>query len=160
MMIPPGITIRRATLEDRDRVVRQQIQSQNEEAGFHASRERGEAIEGVAWDLIHQRGGFVLIAEHSGALVGHVGGATTVDPSPFFNADWQHYALIFDLYVQPAYRRKGIGMALVSQMLSVLEKLGATRFRIVGLAGNPAALALYRRLGFRDYEVTLERNLT
>jgi len=159
MILPPGITIRRATLDDRDRVVHQQIASQDEEARFHPSRERGEAIAGIAWDLIHQRGGFVLIAEHHGALVGHVGGATTIDPSPFFNADWQHYALIFDLYVLPSYRRKGIGAALVSQMLAALENLGATRFRIVGLASNPAALALYRGLGFADYEVTLERNL-
>ena len=35
---------------------------------------------------------------------------------------------------------------------------GATRFRIVGLASNPAALALYRELGFSEYEITLERN--
>lgn len=159
MILPAGITIRRATPEDRDRVVQQQVLSQDEEASFHISRESGAAIEGMAWDLIHQRGGFVLIAEHSGALIGHVGGATTVDPSPFFNANWQHYALIFDLYVQPAYRRKGVGMALVRQMSDALEALGATRFRIVGLASNPAALALYRRAGFTDYEVTLERNL-
>lgn len=153
------IIIRRATLDDRARVINQQVQSQDEEASFHESRERGAAIEGVAWDLIHQRGGFILIAEAGGVLIGHVGGATTTDPSPFFNADWQHYALVFDLYVQPSYRRKGIGKALVAQMLHALEALGARRFRIVGLASNPAALALYRGLGFSDYEITLERNV-
>lgn len=158
MLRSPNITIRRATLDDRARVINQQVQSQDEEASFHASRERGQAIEGVAWDLIHQRGGFILIAEANGVLIGHVGGATTVDPSPFFNSDWQHYALIFDLYVQPTHRRRGIGTALVKYMLEALTALGAKRFRIVGLAGNPSALGLYRKLGFTDYEITLERN--
>jgi ribosomal protein S18 acetylase RimI-like enzyme len=158
--LPETVVIRRAHDGDRLRVVAQQIDSQNEEATFHESRVSGEAIAGIAWEMIHQRGGCMLIAEESGELIGHVGGALTRDVSPFFKNNWQEYAMIFDLYVAPNHRRRGIGKAMVQQMMALLKEAGATRFRIVGLAANPAALSLYRACGFFDYEITLEHNIS
>lgn len=153
-----AITIRPATQADRDRVTAQQVASQNEELGFHASRAAGESIKGLAWELIHQRHGFVMIAEENGTLIGHVGGALVNDASLFLKPSWHQYGLIFDLYVQPQHRRRAIGSALVHAVLNQLKTQGAKRFRIVGLSGNMPALNLYRKLGFTDYEVTLELN--
>ncbi len=159
--MPPSeaFTIRQATLSDKDRVTAQQIDSQNEEARLHPSRMEGGVISGVAWEMIHSGGGFILIAEKNGELIGHVGGSITRQPSPFFKAQWHEYAMIFDLYVTPAHRRQGIARALVKQMMQVLASRGANHVRIVGLSNNQAALALYRALGFSDYEITLERGL-
>lgn len=156
--LPEGLVIRRAEPADKPAVAAQQIDSQNEEARLHPSREVGQKIAGVAWDMIHQRGGCMLIAEDNGKLIGHIGGAITRDASPFFNAAWQEYAMIFDLYVAPSHRRLGIGRLLVKAIMLFLKNAGARRFRIVGLIGNDIALALYRDMGFTDYEVTLERN--
>jgi len=153
----PNLTIRPATDADKEIVIRNQVASQDEEASLHPSRQRGESIRGVAWDMIHARQGLILLAEIDGRIIGHVGGAHALDTSPFFLPEWQHYSLIFDLYVLPEFRRKKIGSALVREMLRCLENSGATRIRIVGLAGNPAALALYREIGFAPYEVTMEK---
>lgn len=156
--LKPSITMRLAESTDRVRVVEQQVASQNEEAGFHPSRTAGEEIKGLAWELIHQRGGFIMLAEENGILIGHAGGALVTDASLFLKPNWHSYGLIFDLYVRPEYRRKQIGSALVKAVMQELTYKGATHFRIVGLSGNDAALNLYRKLGFTDYEVTLERN--
>jgi ribosomal protein S18 acetylase RimI-like enzyme len=152
-----NLIIRTATDADKETVIANQVASQEEEASFHPSRQRGEAIRGVAWEMIHARQGIILVAEQNGQIIGHVGGAHALDASPFFLPEWQHYSLIFDLYILPAHRRKGIGSMLVREMLSRLEASGATRIRIVGLANNPAALALYRAIGFAPYEVTMEK---
>jgi ribosomal protein S18 acetylase RimI-like enzyme len=156
----PAINYRLATQADRDCVIAQQVDSQNEEAALHPSRVQGEAIAGVAWDMLHARGGFMIIAERDGALVGHIGGAPVHDGSPFFVDAWRDYALMFDLYVRPEARRAGIGRNLVEAMRKSLQALGVTRLRIVGLSNNVAALALYQSCGFQPYEVTLEQSLT
>jgi ribosomal protein S18 acetylase RimI-like enzyme len=156
--LPNNLTIRIATAADKDRVTTQQVDSQNEELSLHASRATGESIKGLAWELIHQRGGFVIIAEDNGTLIGHVGGAIVGDASLFLKPDWHQYGLIFDLYIKPEYRRQHLGSALVEAVMHALRNKGVKRFRIVGLAQNEAALRLYRKTGFTDYEMTLEYN--
>jgi len=153
----PNLIIRPATDADKEIVVRNQVASQDEEASLHPSRQRGESIRGVAWEMIHARQGLILLAELDGRIIGHVGGAHALDNSPFFLPQWQHYSLIFDLYVLPEFRRQKIGSQLVREMAKRLQDSGATRIRIVGLAGNPAALALYQAMGFTPYEITMEK---
>ncbi len=153
----PAPSIRRATSADHDAVVALQVDSQNEEAALHPSRASGEEVRGVAWEMIHLRQGLMFVAEAEGTLVGHVGGAHVLDSSPFFKPEWRHYGLIFDLYVRPEFRRRGLAKQLVHAISDALLESGAHRLRIVGLANNDAALALYRGLGFSDYEVTLEK---
>lgn len=58
-------------------------------------------------------------------------------------------AEIDDLGVAPAVRGRGIGAALVSELLDRLDRLGASPVRLRTEAHDPAgALRLYRRLGF------------
>lgn len=154
-----NLIIRPATDADKETVIAHQVASQDEEAAFHPSRQSGEAIRGVAWNMIHARAGIVLVAELNGQIIGHVGGAHALDTSPFFLPEWQHYSLIFDLYVLPAFRRQKIGAALVREMTTLLVAAGAKRIRIIGLANNPAALKLYEAAGFAPYEVTMEKIL-
>ena len=156
-MQPELLRIRPATLDDKDAVIANQVASQNAEASFHPSRQSGEAIEGTAWSMIHARHGTILVAEYDGAIIGHVGGAHAHDPSPFFLPEWQHYALIFDLYVQPAFRRHKVGLTLVKEMEARLKEAGAKTIRIIALSGNDAAQKLYAEAGFAPYEITMEK---
>lgn len=65
---------------------------------------------------------------------------------------WARTAEISDLSVHESWQSKGIGTRLIFHLLEA-----ARRYRKVveiGAAqGNPRALALYRRLGFRDDRV-------
>ncbi|HET7795822.1 MAG TPA: GNAT family N-acetyltransferase [Rhizobacter sp.] len=58
------------------------------------------------------------------------------------------------IYVQRDYRRQGAARHL---MLSVFERWPDKRLVVDVLAGNARALAFWRRMGYQDYAVMLER---
>ncbi|MGY4827207.1 N-acetyltransferase family protein [Sphaerotilaceae bacterium SBD11-9] len=58
------------------------------------------------------------------------------------------------IYVQRDYRRQGMARHL---MLSVFERWPDKRLVVDVLAGNARALAFWRRMGYQDYAVMLER---
>jgi GNAT superfamily N-acetyltransferase len=58
------------------------------------------------------------------------------------------------IFVQRDYRRQGTARQL---MLSVFERWPEKRLVVDVLAGNARALAFWRRMGYRDYAVMLER---
>ncbi|HEX3139389.1 MAG TPA: GNAT family N-acetyltransferase [Rhizobacter sp.] len=58
------------------------------------------------------------------------------------------------IYVQREYRRQGTARHL---MLSVFERWPDKRLTVDVLAGNARALAFWRRMGYQDYAVMLER---
>jgi ribosomal protein S18 acetylase RimI-like enzyme len=50
-----------------------------------------------------------------------------------------------DLFVDPAYRRRGIAAALVSRVAGILRAQGTERLEVTA---NPHALGFYRVVGF------------
>jgi ribosomal protein S18 acetylase RimI-like enzyme len=58
------------------------------------------------------------------------------------------------IYVQREYRREGVARHL---MLSLFERWPTKRLTVDVLAGNARALAFWRRMGYQDYAVMLER---
>ena len=63
-----------------------------------------------------------------------------------------HKAFIWGMYVAPAARKRGVGRELVAAALA----FAATELRVrqvtLGVnAANPAAIALYERMGFQTY---------
>ncbi len=57
---------------------------------------------------------------------------------------------ICDLIIGEQWRGQGIGTALISRLIGIAREQGAREVEIGGAVSNPYALALYRRLGFRD----------
>jgi ribosomal protein S18 acetylase RimI-like enzyme len=60
--------------------------------------------------------------------------------------DW----LVIDIGLLPAYRSKGIGSALLMQLLAEAERGGARSVTLHVEQRNVRAHKLYRKLGFRD----------
>jgi len=58
------------------------------------------------------------------------------------------YAELTELYVRVAYRRKGVGLALVRNMEKELARHGVTHIHILTAVRNKPARALYGRLRY------------
>lgn len=54
-----------------------------------------------------------------------------------------------DLFVPPAYRRQGVGQALLRQVAALAVQRGCARFEWAVLDWNTPAIAFYQRLGAR-----------
>ncbi|MBQ9272430.1 MAG: ribosomal protein S18-alanine N-acetyltransferase [Mogibacterium sp.] len=59
-------------------------------------------------------------------------------------------AQIYNIAVDPGFRRKGIGEALLRHMIEKAEADGCSVVNLEVKAGNDAAMELYSRLGFRE----------
>jgi ribosomal protein S18 acetylase RimI-like enzyme len=58
------------------------------------------------------------------------------------------WAELTELYVQPSYRRRGLGRALVQESERMAKERGATEIHLLTGVGNTAGQALYSRLGY------------
>jgi GNAT superfamily N-acetyltransferase len=54
-----------------------------------------------------------------------------------------------DVYVRPAFRKQGIGSALLKQVAQIGARRGCGRFEWTALRWNETALAFYQKLGAR-----------
>jgi len=60
---------------------------------------------------------------------------------------------IMSIAVDPGHRRRGVGTALLSELLRRLKEKGALVARLEVRVSNEAALRLYRKLGFKEIYV-------
>jgi ribosomal protein S18 acetylase RimI-like enzyme len=82
--------------------------------------------------------------------------ARSQEPDPLFEP--ARVLHIHALYVVPAYRRQGIGRALLHELLAWGRSVGCTEAELNVLVDNPAR-ALYRTLGFCEFEIEMTRTL-
>ncbi|MBB1198908.1 ribosomal-protein-alanine N-acetyltransferase [Enterobacteriaceae bacterium 89] len=65
-------------------------------------------------------------------------------------------ATLFNIAVDPAWQRRGLGRELLEQVIDEVEKRGVVTLWLEVRASNVAAIALYESLGFN--EATIRRN--
>lgn len=68
-------------------------------------------------------------------------------------------AELTELYVEPAYRRRGIGRALVRRVEALAIERGATELVLLTGLDNQEAQAFYRNLGYREAALAMDRPL-
>jgi ribosomal protein S18 acetylase RimI-like enzyme len=82
-----------------------------------------------------------FVADEDGSLVGMATGSVSDD-----EPDVMH---LMQMWVEPAYRRRGLGRSLVDAVLTWGRDRASTA-RLDVVLGKDAAVALYTSLGFRD----------
>ena len=70
------------------------------------------------------------------------------------------YGHISSLYVSPQYRRSGVGKRLAETALAWFGERGLDMVQLHVLAGNEAAVAFWRKMGFGDYMLRMHRHRT
>lgn len=136
------------------------VELQDFERGLEPGLPKGEAMADRYLAYVLERcaraAGRIFVAEADDAVVGFVGVLARVVPEP---DEGQAYAYVSDLVVLPAYRRRGIGRALLGRAETYARREGASTLRVGVLAKNEAAARLYRGIGFSDYTFQLSKPL-
>ena len=95
----------------------------------------------------------VVVAEHEGQVIGW--GSLNV-----FNARpaYRHVA-DFSVYVERAWRGKGVGRVLLERLVALGREHGYHKLVLSAFPVNTAGVALYERLGFRTVGIYKEQGL-
>ena len=107
----------------------------------------------IAAAYLAQAGSIVLLAEHEGRTVGLL--------SMFMRLDLYHGGLVCaidELVVEDGFRRQGVGSELLHEAKRRAEDAGCAEISISTLVDNQPAIRLYRRQGFVDEALLLERH--
>ena len=80
-----------------------------------------------------------LVAEVDGEVAGYVGSQSVLDAADMMN-----------IAVAPAYRRQGIGEALVNALVDHLQNNNVIALLLEVRVSNSQAIALYKKLGFEQ----------
>jgi ribosomal protein S18 acetylase RimI-like enzyme len=103
--------------------------------------------------------GIFLVAEADQTIVGvlagyvHQAGDRLVDPA------FDRSAYISDLFVSSAWRRRGVGAALMRAFEQAMRANGLQWLSVCVKSRNRAAHQAYRAYGFEDYETILTKRL-
>ncbi|MBL8922416.1 MAG: GNAT family N-acetyltransferase [Myxococcaceae bacterium] len=103
---------------------------------------------------LRRDGVVLLVAEVQGAVAGYVYGSLE-------ERDWNQlldaHGALHDVFVDAAFRRRGVAKALLLAAIDALEGQGAPRVVLSTSTKNVEAQALFRSLGFRDTMIELTR---
>jgi ribosomal protein S18 acetylase RimI-like enzyme len=77
-------------------------------------------------------------------------------PSVFYP---EPYAELSELFVEEAYRRRGVGRALILYAEALARQAGASELAVLTDHENHAALGLYRSLGYERHDLALRKEL-
>lgn len=96
----------------------------------------------LCWIIVdRQRAGFVLYG---------------IEPHRFLP---RKTGAVYELYVLPEYRGKGVGSACAELVIGELRKASPSKIQLEVIEGNDTAARLWRRLGFRRVSERLTMTL-
>jgi len=95
----------------------------------------------------------LLIAEEGGEIAGYFLGA--IEPAPYYSSE-KSIGLVADTAVDKQYRRRGILRSLFQEALKWFQKKQLKVIELSVDARNNAAVAAWKKLGFKDYKLRLQ----
>ncbi len=107
-------------------------------------------------DRIIKKDGFVEVVEHKGKIIGYLCGGIS---ERLFYRKKARYAELEDMLIEKKFRGKGLGTKLTSDFINWCKKNKVDYISVKASAGNKLAINFYRKLGFKDYDLTLEISL-
>ncbi|MEV7123350.1 GNAT family N-acetyltransferase [Kitasatospora griseola] len=153
------VQLRRMTPAEYETVTeRREAETARELAAFlpeELARER--AREGTARflpDGPDTAGHHLVVAEDA---AGRVVGDAWIGPDPRTAAGDEHAAWLYDLHVEPEFRRRGFGSAILRAAEALTAREGWTALGLNVFGGNEAAIALYRANGYQVAAMALRK---
>ena len=111
-------------------------------------------------DEVRSLGGFCLVAELEEMLMGCLIAAPESMPGFIVKPEYRTYGEIYDIYVVPKARGKGLGRKLINEAENRFRKMGLNQVGLYALAGNRNAIGAYECMGFEHYETFMRKNIS
>lgn len=92
---------------------------------------------------------FVLAGEEGVVGAVSVESDPELDDLPFWEDQSGGARELARVVIHPAWQGRGLAVGMLQELLSHLRAQGCSSVRLLAAVGNPAAVAVYRRLGFR-----------
>ena len=153
---PPTIEIGHAAADDVEAVADLWVRLARDQRAYD-SYVRADANRETMRDTLaaHQVNDGLLVARDGDSIVGFA--SFSVERGSLeLDAD---RGLLSNIYVDPAYRGRGIGAALLETAENELAAQGAEVVVLEVMADNEAARRFYDRQGYDTYRVAMERDL-
>lgn len=109
-------------------------------------------------DTVLKEGGKIWIAEAKDEVVGFVFVEVVRNEEELLTS-LKEYGYVSDLFVTETFRNKGLATALLKKVEGWAREKGLKMMKVESLASNMAAVGLYRKVGFREYEVVLVKEV-
>ena len=101
-------------------------------------------------DVANNSYSFLFVAAAGGRTVGFVSGELRQGSPTFLPRTW---ASVDDVFVEPGYRNRGMGRALLQSVRAWAHERGADGISLQVAAANSRGRKFYEDLGFRDVSV-------
>jgi ribosomal protein S18 acetylase RimI-like enzyme len=106
-----------------------------------------------------ERNGCIRMARAETETIGFGCAWIEEDDDVCLRDDVRTYGYVSDIFVEIAWRRRGIALRLLEVLELEMQARGCSRMRICSKATNDLALACYRRAGYQPYEIVLTKRL-
>lgn len=107
-------------------------------------------------ESIQNRDKILLVAEEDNVIFGYIIGA--IEETPFYATE-DKIGVIADATISEQYRKQGILRLLFNEALTWFNQKRIKRIELSVDARNEAAIAAWKKLGFKDYKLRLHRNV-
>jgi len=101
-------------------------------------------------DVANSGYSFLFVASAGGRTVGFISGELRQGSPTFLPRTW---ASVDDVFVEPAYRNRGIGRALLRSVRAWAQERGTDGISLQVAAANARGRKFYEDLGFREISV-------
>ena len=150
--------IRQATIEDLEAVkeLNTKAFAANPKWDPDAVRNWASTREGNKYykEALEDKDGYFVVCEEGGKLIGYANGTRmeiTYRKSKYFE--------IVNLGVVPEKRRSGVGKALLEEIAKWAKAQGYEKLYLDSYIKNKQALEFYKKNGFQEISISLEKNL-
>ena len=109
-------------------------------------------------ERVTKRNGFVEIVENNGKIIGYLCGGISEQLFYFYRQKAKH-AELENMMIDKKFRGKNLGTKLSKNFMKWCEKNKIDYISVDASAGNEKTLNFYRKLGFKDYDLTLEMKI-
>jgi ribosomal protein S18 acetylase RimI-like enzyme len=98
----------------------------------------------------------LVVAETDGTLIGS--GYARIDPSRHY-LKHTHHAYCGFMYVEPAYRGKGVNQLIIDSLTSWARSRNLTELRLDVYTTNVIAIRAYEKAGFSPYLINMRMGI-